>query len=42
MIEEKLTSKIIGAAIEVHRIWGPGLYEEIYAEDGIMIYFSQL
>ena len=30
MIEEKLTSEIIGAAIEVHRIWGPGLYEEIY------------
>ncbi len=30
VIEEKLTSEIIGAAIEVHRIWGPGLYEEIY------------
>lgn len=30
MIEEQLTEKIIGAAIEVHRIWGPGLYEEIY------------
>lgn len=30
MIEEALTEKIIGAAIEVHRHWGPGLYEEIY------------
>ena len=30
MIEEKLTEQIIGAAIEVHRYWGPGLYEEIY------------
>ena len=30
MIEEKLTEQIIGAAIEVHQYWGPGLYEEIY------------
>lgn len=30
MIEEELTQEIIGAAIEVHRHWGPGLYEEIY------------
>ncbi len=30
MIEEKLTEQIIGAAIEVHKHWGPGLYEEIY------------
>ena len=30
MIESVLTEKIIGAAIEVHRWWGPGLYEEIY------------
>jgi len=30
MIEEKLTEQIIGAAIEAHRYWGPGLYEEIY------------
>ena len=30
MIEEKLTEEIIGAAIEVHRHWGPGLYEEVY------------
>lgn len=25
-----LTKEIIGAAIEVHKHWGPGLYEEIY------------
>ena len=25
-----LTHDIIGAAIEVHKHWGPGLYEEIY------------
>jgi GxxExxY protein len=30
MIESELTEQIIGAAIEVHRHWGPGLYEEIY------------
>jgi len=30
MIEGELTEGIIGAAIEVHRHWGPGLYEEIY------------
>ena len=30
LIEGELTEKIIGAAIEVHRYWGPGLYEEIY------------
>ena len=29
-IYQDLTEKIIGAAIEVHRHWGPGLYEEIY------------
>lgn len=26
----RLTGEIIGAAIEAHRHWGPGLYEEIY------------
>ncbi len=30
MLEEQLTGNFIGAAIEVHRAWGPGLYEEIY------------
>ena len=30
MIEDKLTEQIIGAAIEVHKHWGTGLYEEIY------------
>lgn len=30
MLEEDLTHQIIGAAVEVHRHWGPGLLEEIY------------
>ena len=30
LIEEDLTEKIIGAAIEVHKYWGPGLLESIY------------
>lgn len=30
LIEADLSGKIIGAAIEVHRHWGPGLYEEVY------------
>ena len=30
MDSDLLTRNIIGAAIEVHRHWGPGLYEEIY------------
>jgi len=30
MLEEELTETIIGPAIEVHKHWGPGLYEEIY------------
>ena len=30
MIESNLTEQIIGGAIEVHKHWGPGLYEEIY------------
>jgi GxxExxY protein len=30
MIDSDLTEQIIGAAIEVHKHWGPGLYEEVY------------
>ncbi len=30
MQESALTEQIIGGAIEVHKHWGPGLYEEIY------------
>lgn len=30
MMEADLTEPIIGAAIEVHKHWGPGLYEEVY------------
>ena len=30
MRESDLTKEIIGGAIEVHKHWGPGLYEEIY------------
>jgi GxxExxY protein len=30
MLHGERTDQIIGAAIEVHRYWGPGLYEEIY------------
>nr|WP_067054634.1 GxxExxY protein [Mucilaginibacter sp. L294] len=32
MIENKLTGQIIGAAIEVHKILGPGLLESAYKE----------
>ena len=31
-MEDQLTEKIIGAAIEVHRVLGPGLLESIYEE----------
>ncbi len=31
-LEDRLTEKIIGAAIEVHRILGSGLLESIYEE----------
>ena len=30
ILHKDLTERIIGALIEVHRYWGPGLYEEIY------------
>jgi len=32
IVEDRLTQNIIGAAIEVHRILGPGLLESIYEE----------
>jgi GxxExxY protein len=32
MHENEISEKIIGAAIEVHRILGPGLLESIYEE----------
>ena len=40
LIEEDLTEKIIGAAIEVHRYWGPGLVESIY-EKSLAIEFER-
>ncbi len=30
MLDDELTEKIIGAAMEVHNYWGPGLMESIY------------
>ena len=30
MLERELTEKVIGAAIEVHKHWGPGLFEGVY------------
>ena len=30
LIDQELTEQVIGALIEVHRYWGPGLLEEIY------------
>jgi GxxExxY protein len=32
LVQEELTKSIIGAAIEVHRILGPGLMESTYEE----------
>jgi GxxExxY protein len=31
-MSDELTERILGAAIEVHRILGPGLFESIYEE----------
>ena len=31
MIHEELTNTILGAAVEVHRLLGPGLLESVYA-----------
>ena len=32
MHENEISSLIIGAAIEVHRYFGPGLFEQVYEE----------
>ena len=32
MIHNELSGEIIGAAIEVHRVLGPGLLESLYEE----------
>jgi GxxExxY protein len=32
LIDEELTREIIGAAIEVHRVLGPGLLESAYEQ----------
>ena len=32
MKENEITEQIIGAAIEVHRVLGPGLLESVYEE----------
>lgn len=40
MKRDELTEKIIGAAIEVHRILGPGLLESIY-EEALCYEFTQ-
>ena len=32
LIEAELTSKILGAALEVHKVLGPGLLESAYEE----------
>jgi GxxExxY protein len=32
MHENEISEKIIGAAIEVHKFYGPGLVEQVYEE----------
>ena len=32
-LEKELTEKIIGAAIAVHKYWGPGLLESVYEKN---------
>jgi GxxExxY protein len=32
MILEDITSEIIGAAIKIHKVLGPGLFESVYEE----------
>jgi GxxExxY protein len=32
VVENELSGEILGAAIEVHRVLGPGLLESVYAE----------
>jgi GxxExxY protein len=32
MHEDEISERIIGAAIEVHKFFGPGLVEQIYEE----------
>ena len=41
MHENDISEKIIGAAIEVHRILGPGLLESVY-EDALCHEYSRL
>jgi GxxExxY protein len=41
MYLEELTEKIIGAAIEIHKVLGPGLLESVY-ESALCYEFSQV
>jgi len=37
--EKELTNQIIGAAIEVHKYWGPGLLESVYEKRVLNVMF---